>query len=578
MAVQISAMELAILIRASSEGFGAFKQAEGGVRGIVAAMGAMRSELAALGAARAFAFIGTKIGEASTQLNSFSREMALIAAVSRDVIVTASVTSQLATDIRAFAKATIFTAEETAVAFRFLTQAGLATDDAMLALGPTLGIAAIGMLDMGRAADIVTDIMTGLRLPTDDLEQFTRVTDVLTLTFQSTTTDIEQLGGAFKFVGAIGKELGEEMETLAAAIGLISATGLKGRQAGTGLRKILLSLGSSTTAGSKAFRTLGIELFDLEGNFVGLTETVRLLNAANLNTEDRLSSLKDIVGTEALTAFVALLSQEEEFIALQAELQNAAGTTASSVKEMESSFFFFQKQIESIKADIMLEFGIQLESIFRELSGVIKDNEDGIRAFVTIIGQLAVVIGDFLLPPLTFMIKSFFDFAAFLLEHEVAVKRLSAVFVGLGVAVGSIGFLLMASQLAVLVSGIGVATIATRAWNVVLAITRGLLTLIAAHPAFFILGAAAGIATFVGLKKAGSFQAGTGPEGVRQSGLFFLHKGERVIPSGQNGNGTALANREPSQQNTFNIEMNVQEFDMDEVMFNIERTRMRAGI
>ena len=57
-----------------------------------------------------------------------------------------------------------FSAKEAGDALRYLSMAGLSTEQATKALPTTLSLATAGMIDLGRAADISSDIMTAFKL------------------------------------------------------------------------------------------------------------------------------------------------------------------------------------------------------------------------------------------------------------------------------------------------------------------------------------------------------------------------------------------------------------------------------
>lgn len=72
---------------------------------------------------------------------------------------------------------TKFTAGEAAEGLQFLSLAGLSAQEQVAALPQVLALASAGNLDLARASDIATDVMTGLGLEVSDL---TALTDVMT--------------------------------------------------------------------------------------------------------------------------------------------------------------------------------------------------------------------------------------------------------------------------------------------------------------------------------------------------------------------------------------------------------------
>src|SRR5690606_26502147 len=95
---------------------------------------------------------------------------------------------------------TQFLATEAADAMGFLAQAGFNAEQILGSMEATLNLAAAAQLDLGQAADIVSNVMQGYGLATSEAG---RATDVLTQAFSSSNTNLEQLGQAMKYVGPI---------------------------------------------------------------------------------------------------------------------------------------------------------------------------------------------------------------------------------------------------------------------------------------------------------------------------------------------------------------------------------------
>src|SRR5690625_5627110 len=108
----------------------------------------------------------------------------------------------------------------------------------------TLRLASAAQLDLARAADIVTNIMTGYQI---EVENLGGTVDVLTKAFVSANTDLNQLGDAMKFVGPVASGFGIQFEEAAAAVGALSDAGIQGSMAGTTLRGILTRLDRKST-------------------------------------------------------------------------------------------------------------------------------------------------------------------------------------------------------------------------------------------------------------------------------------------------------------------------------------------
>lgn len=125
---------------------------------------------------------------------------------------------------RAAALGTKFTAQQVAEAQQFLALAGNDVATILGALPDTLSLAAAGNLELGRAADIVTNIMAGQRI---EVENLGHAVDVLTATFTGANTNLEQLGTAFSYVGPVAATVGLQFEETSAALGLLGNAGIQ---------------------------------------------------------------------------------------------------------------------------------------------------------------------------------------------------------------------------------------------------------------------------------------------------------------------------------------------------------------
>lgn len=217
-------------------------------------------------------------------------------------------------------RTTQFSASEAADAMGFLAMAGMETDEIMGALPHTLNLAAAGALELGDAADIVTNIMSGYGMEVEDLA---RVNDVLAKTFTSTNTDLNMLGYSFKYVGPVAASAGLQFEEVSAAIGLLGNAGIQGEQAGTVLRGAISRLIKPTGEVQETLERLGVEVQDSAGKMLPLADILRQLEEAGADTADMIT----IFGVEAGPGMQALLDQGHEALtSLTTELENAGGT------------------------------------------------------------------------------------------------------------------------------------------------------------------------------------------------------------------------------------------------------------
>lgn len=178
---------------------------------------------------------------------------------------------------------TTFSASESAEALNYMALAGLSAEESIGLLPDVLKASVAGSMDLASASDMITDTMSALGI---ELENSTAYLDAMLKTSQNSNTSFAQLGEAFLTVGASAKILAGGYEEASTAIGLLGNAGTKGSEAGTSLRNIILSLTAPTDAAADALTSLGVSVFDTEGNMRSL--------------EDVFTDLKSTLDTKSL--------------------------------------------------------------------------------------------------------------------------------------------------------------------------------------------------------------------------------------------------------------------------------------
>ena len=239
---------------------------------------------------------------------------------------------------------TVFTASEAAKAMSLLGMAGYNTNQILKSTPSVLELAAAGGIGLAEAADIATNVLSGFGLKA---EQTSMVVDVLAKTATSSNTTILSLGESFKEIAPTANNLKIPIEEIAAVVGLLGNSGIKGTDATTSLNTALNRLAKPTKEMKRKMRELNVEFFDSKGQFIGLNNMVALLNNRfeGLTDKQKAAAVSAIFGARAnkqLTSLLngqvtALINNEEVTLkgakALQyltKEYENASG----SAKEM----------------------------------------------------------------------------------------------------------------------------------------------------------------------------------------------------------------------------------------------------
>lgn len=243
---------------------------------------------------------------------------------------------------------TSFSATESAQAMENLASAGFGVDEIMAAMPGMLDLAASSGEDLASSADIAASTLRGFGL---EASEAGHVADVLAKNAADTNAAISDTGYAMKYIAPVAHSAGWSLEEVAAAIGVLADSGIKGEQAGTTLRGALVRLMKPTEEMEKTMGKLGLAFYDSEGKMKPLSTIIDDLQKATkgLTDEQRDNALATIFGTESLSGMKILLaSSKKELDTLTKGLENADGAaekmadtmldnTKGSIEEMNGS-------------------------------------------------------------------------------------------------------------------------------------------------------------------------------------------------------------------------------------------------
>lgn len=342
--------------------------AEKSVRGLA---DTLKSSIAAAAKAAAAA-----IGAATTAIGVFAKSsvetgMQFDSAMSRVAATMGKSVAEIG-DLRDFAMEmganTAFSATQAADALNYMALAGYDAEESMEALPNVLNLAAAGGIELAAASDMVTDAASALGL---NMEQSAALVDQMAMASSKSNTSVAQLGEAILTVGGTAKNLAGGTTELSAALGILADNGVKGAEGGTALRNIILSLSAPTDTAAKAMKSLGVEVFDAQGNMRPLNETFSDLNAAlsSMTQGEQTQVLSEIFNKVDLKSVNALLANTgERFDELSGYIGNAAG----AAEQMAGT------QLDNLAGDITL-FKSALEGAQIILSDQLTP---GLREFV----------------------------------------------------------------------------------------------------------------------------------------------------------------------------------------------------
>lgn len=296
-------------------------------------------------------------------------------------------------------RTTIFTSTQAAEGQLFLARAGFEVNEIYQALPGTLRLAQSSALDLGRSADIVSNVMRGFAISADQTNRFV---DVLARTVNSSNTNLEQLGQAMKFVAPAARAVNLTVEETSSLLGALGDAGIQATLAGTNLRQAFIRLANlrpdvATGRATAALEELGIAFDEVDISVHGVLPVIRRIAEEQLT----LSQAAAIFGTRAASAFLVIqnsIPDIDEMTRRLREAQSGADQLASALELGERGsrlrgLNIATENIKDLSAALIEsgltghEAGIRLESFFEALDNLQQGSN---AAAQSILNQLGI--------------------------------------------------------------------------------------------------------------------------------------------------------------------------------------------
>lgn len=289
-------------------------------------------------------------------------------------------------------RTTEFSANQAAQGLEFLARAGFNAEQAVASLRGVVDIATVGQLELGEASDIATDTLGAFNLMTKDTIQLeknlARVNDVLAKTVTTSNTSIVQFFEAMKESGAAAQGAGADIETYAAAVGILAQSGTKASKAGTTLKRVFLQLAAPTGMAARTLRRLNVSVSEMVDGRRNLRDVIDIFadlerSLAGLGTADRSQALRNIFGLIPIAGINVLLTRgSDAWRSYREELRSSQGAMTSMANVMRDTvmknFIALTSAVEGLQIAL---FNLEKDTIERN----IKLMTEWVRALVKVI-------------------------------------------------------------------------------------------------------------------------------------------------------------------------------------------------
>ncbi|SPJ33439.1 phage tail tape measure protein [Kushneria phyllosphaerae] len=280
---------------------------------------------------------------------------------------------------------TAFSSGEVGSGQEFLLRAGMSAEAIQSSMRDVLNLALANNTELGRTADIASNIAGGFKIDVEAAGGMQRVADVLSGTASRANVDLEMLGETMKYLGA-GSDLGLTLEEAGAMAGLLGNIGIQGSQAGTTMRAMMDRLTKPTAAASAVMDDLGLKVADAEGNMRAMPDILRDINAAtaDMGNVERKAALQELFGAEAGSGMAELVNQMSS-----GQLDKLIDNLSKSYGE--------NAEMASVMADNIGGDLKNLRSAWEEVGISITDTNDGaLRDLIQSITDITRAVGNWI--------------------------------------------------------------------------------------------------------------------------------------------------------------------------------------
>jgi TP901 family phage tail tape measure protein len=287
---------------------------------------------------------------------------------------------------------TSFSAGEAAQGMLELAKAGMSAEQSSAAIGGVLNLAAAGGLSVASSAEIAANALNSFGLEASAMPM---VADLMAAAANSSSIEIGDMAAAFQMSSAVFASNSQGIDDLSTAIAILGNNGLKGSDAGTSLKTMLMSLTAPTDAAAADMARLGVSVYDAQGNMRAMPSIMADLEKglSGLTQQQQNAALTTIFGSDAIRAANILLKEGttgwEEMAASLGEQGAAASVADARMKGLGGAVEYFKGSIESAMIGAALPWTEMLGKMLRWVGDLVS----GFGTLSPVIQQVAVVLG-----------------------------------------------------------------------------------------------------------------------------------------------------------------------------------------
>ena len=399
---------------------------------------------------------------------------------------------------RELGRTTQYTASQASEAMQFLGMAGLNTNQILAATPSVLNLAIAGNMDLGRTADIASNILTGFNM---EAERTGEVADILAQASRSANVNVEMLGQTMKFIAPAAAAVGGTLSETATLAGVLGDAGIQATMAGTMLRSTYLRLAAPAKAGAKALGQmrnemgisaeempdvakeallaqkrlsgLGVKIFE-NGKMRSMVSILKEMHHAtkNLADDEKLSIIKDIFGTRSTAGALAIFKSVEtgRLDEVEEKIKNANGAAKEMADRLKNTTSGAFKEFASAIESVGISIGSVLLPAFASIAKTAANVAGRVSVFAEKFPVLTKYLGLAVAGMISFKVASigmgfaftflkggFLSAKGALLAYKTAMTLMSFSIPKVILGIKALGIAIMSNPIGLIIGGIAIA-------------------------------------------------------------------------------------------------------------------------
>ncbi len=292
---------------------------------------------------------------------------------------------------------TQFLAQDISRAETNLSRLGFSANQTVDALSGIVDASTATNNGIDETADVIG---TTIKAYKENASEATNLSDVIVKAFNTSALSLETYRESSKLIAPIANILKISFEEVTAAQGLLADSGLSGTIATQTISSALSRLADDNKKTAKAAKELGVEVFNQQGEFVGLAKLLENVEKATEGFADKQkqAAISQIFGQEASKNFSLLLTAQKKVItetgeqvlvgsnALRGytkELENAGGTAAKTAAiqrdTLNAQFNIFLSAIQTLQIELVSLYEGGLRDVLGGLTELVNSFTDFIK-------------------------------------------------------------------------------------------------------------------------------------------------------------------------------------------------------